>query len=36
MIVVRDPAEPVVVRMKELQAQYAGTDVKVGACASSS
>jgi len=36
MIVVRDPADALVVRMKELQAQYSGTDVKIGACASSS
>ena len=32
LLVVRDPQQSVVVRLKELQAQYAGTDVKVGAC----
>lgn len=32
MIVVRDPPQPVVVRLKELQLQYAGTDLKVGPC----
>jgi hypothetical protein len=36
MIVVRDPPQPVVVRLKELQLQYAGTDLKVGTCAPSS
>ncbi|HLX30326.1 MAG TPA: SPOR domain-containing protein [Casimicrobiaceae bacterium] len=32
MLVVRDPPQPVVARLKELSAQYAGTDVKVGPC----
>ena len=32
MIVVRDPPQAVVVRLKELQAQYAGSDLKVGPC----
>jgi len=32
MLVVRDPQQPVVARLKELQAQYAGSDLKVGAC----
>ncbi|HET9669723.1 MAG TPA: SPOR domain-containing protein [Casimicrobiaceae bacterium] len=32
MIVVRDAREPIVARLRELQAQYAGTDVKVAAC----
>lgn len=36
MLVVRDPPQPVVARMKELSAQYAGTDVKVGPCAPTS
>ena len=33
LVVVRDPQQPVVARLKELQGQYAGTDIKVGACA---
>lgn len=32
MLVVRDPPQPVVARLKELQTQYAGTDLKVGPC----
>jgi hypothetical protein len=32
MIVVRDPPQPAVARLKELQGQYAGTDLKVGPC----
>lgn len=36
MLVVRDPPQPVVARLKELSAQYAGTDVKVGPCAPTS
>jgi len=32
MIVVRDPPQQAVARLKELQAQYAGTDLKVGPC----
>jgi hypothetical protein len=33
LLVVRDPQQPVVARLKELQGQYAGTEMKVGACA---
>ena len=32
MLVVRDPQQPVVARMRDLQAQYSGSDIKVGAC----
>jgi hypothetical protein len=32
LLVVRDPQQLVVARLKELQAQYAGTDIKVGTC----
>jgi hypothetical protein len=32
LLVVRDPQQPVVARLKELQTQYAGTDIKVGSC----
>jgi SPOR domain len=32
LLVVRDPQQPVVARLKELQTQYAGTDIKVGTC----
>lgn len=35
MLVVRDPQQNVVARLKELQGQYAGSDVKVGACPAS-
>lgn len=35
MLVVRDPQQPVVARLKELQTQYAGSDLKVGACQAS-
>jgi hypothetical protein len=35
MIVVRDAREPIVARLRELQGQYAGTDVKVAACPTS-
>ena len=35
MIVVRDPPQPAVARMKELQPQYAGSDLRVGPCAPS-
>jgi len=35
MLVVRDPPQPAVVRLKELQAQYPGSDLRVGACATS-
>ena len=33
LIVVRDPQQPVVARLKELQGQYPGTEIKVGTCA---
>jgi hypothetical protein len=36
LIVVRDPPQPAVARMKELQGQYAGTDLKVGPCSPTS
>jgi hypothetical protein len=36
VIVVRDPPQPVVARLKELQSQYAGTELKVGPCAPTS
>ena len=35
IFVVRDPPQPAVVRMKELQLQYPGSDIKVGPCAAS-
>ena len=35
MLVVRDPPQPAVVRMKELQSQYPGSDLHVGPCAPS-
>jgi hypothetical protein len=35
MLVVRDPQQPVVARLKELQTQYAGSDLRVGACQAS-
>ena len=35
LLVVRDPQQPVVARLKEMQTQYAGTDIKVGTCVSS-
>jgi hypothetical protein len=35
MLVVRDPQAQVVARLKELQAQYAGSDIRVGSCPSS-
>jgi len=31
-LVVRDPPAPAVLRLKELQASYPGTDIKVGSC----
>jgi hypothetical protein len=31
-LVVRDPPQPAVARMKELQAQYPGSDLRVGPC----
>ena len=33
LIVVRDPPQAVMARLRELQAQYAGSDLKVGPCA---
>ena len=36
LVVVRDPQQPVVARFKELQTQYAGTEIKVGTCAATS
>jgi SPOR domain len=35
LLVVRDPQQPVVARLKDLQTQYAGTDIKIGSCVSS-
>ncbi len=32
LLVIRDPQQPVVSRLKDLQAQYPGTDVKIGTC----
>ena len=32
MLVVRDPREPVVARLKELQTQYVGSDLRFGSC----
>jgi hypothetical protein len=32
MIVVRDPPQSVVTRLRELQSEYPGTDLKVGTC----
>jgi hypothetical protein len=36
LLVIRDPQQPVVARLKEMQSQYAGTDIKVGNCAAAS
>jgi hypothetical protein len=36
VFVVRDPPQPAVARLKELQLQYAGSDLKVGPCPSAS
>jgi hypothetical protein len=36
VIVVRDPQQPVVARLRELQPQFAGSDLKVGACPAAS
>ena len=36
MLVVRDPSQPAVARLKELQLQYPGSDLKVGPCAATS
>ena len=35
MLVVRDPPQPAVARMKELQSQYPGSDIRVGTCTAS-
>jgi hypothetical protein len=35
MLVVRDPQQNAVTRLKELQGQYAGSDIKVGSCPTS-
>jgi hypothetical protein len=35
MLVVRDPQQNAVARVKDLQAQYAGSDIKVGTCPAS-
>lgn len=35
MLVVRDPPAPAVARLKELQTQYPGSDIRVGPCAAS-
>ncbi len=32
VLVVRDPQQPVVARLKELQGQYPGSEIKVGTC----
>jgi hypothetical protein len=32
MLVVRDPREPVLARLKDLQPQYIGSDLRIGAC----
>ena len=34
MLVVRDPQQPVVARLKDLQPQYPGSELKIGACPS--
>jgi hypothetical protein len=36
MLVVRDPQQSVMARFKELQLQYSGSDLKVGACPTAS
>ena len=36
LLVVRDPPQPAVVRIKELQLAYPGTELKVGPCAAAS
>jgi SPOR domain len=36
MLVVRDPQQAVVAKLKDLQAHYAGSDLKVGACPAAS
>jgi len=35
MLVVRDPPQPAMARLKELQPQYPGSDLRVGPCAAS-
>ena len=32
LLIVRDSQQPVVARLKDLQAQYPGTEVKIGTC----
>jgi SPOR domain len=32
LVVVRDPQQAVVAQLKDLQTQYAGTDIKIGSC----
>ena len=32
MLVVRDPQQTVVARLKDLQAQYAGSEIRIAAC----
>jgi hypothetical protein len=36
MLVVRDPQQPVVARLKDLQQQYSGSELRVGACPATS
>jgi len=36
MLVVRDPQQPVVARIRDLQPQYSGSDLRIGACPSTS
>jgi SPOR domain len=36
MLVVRDPREPVLARIRDLQPQYLGSDLRVGACPAAS
>ena len=36
ILVVRDPQQGIVTRFKELQTQYSGSDLRVGACPTAS
>jgi len=36
MLVVRDPQQPAVARLKDLQSQYPGSDLRFGACPAAS
>jgi hypothetical protein len=36
MLVVRDPPQTAVARLKELQTQYPGSDLRVGTCTAAS